>query len=400
MVTGTVTAPALAVEAVVHLYSLAQTAGTVYIDDLFLAEMNAGDLIVDGRIRANHLDTTSAVITGTAQIGDAIITSAKILGTLAASKLDIATRNVSLTGLLFDFNAPAANRCSWTAGSARWINDAGAVTSVTIAAGSTAVWTTGVIYIYWVQGATTLSTTTVAATAFASGNLVVATYLGGNLVNASFGSRTVIDGPNIKAASVTAAQGIFAALAVKTIDLAVGAVSQLVIIASVSAFVDSSAVYNNTYTADGAYVALGVAGAGFQLAHTLTYTISSDPDFKPEKFQVQIRAILDQTTWTNTTATGTKYISLASVFVLIKKNGVYFSRTSFDFMYVKTDGISVYETKVTEDSRDGTFTSASYASGDVFTFEFYLYKFRTTGSAIAFMENVTKSSISIVEYLK
>ena len=219
MYTGTVTAPALAVEGQVQLYSLAQTAGAVLIDDLFLAEMNAGDLIVDGRIRANHLDTTSAVITGNAQIGDAIITSAKILGTLSASKLDIATRNVTFTGLKFEHNDPAANRCSWTAGTVRWINDAGTITAASITAGSTAIWTTGVIYIYWTQGGTVLNTTTVQSTAFATENFVIATYLGGVNVNADFGS-TIIDGTNIKAGSVTAAAGIFQAAAVQTLDIA------------------------------------------------------------------------------------------------------------------------------------------------------------------------------------
>ena len=224
MYTGTVTAPALAVEGQVQLYSLAQTAGVVLIDDLFLAEMNAGDLMVDGSIRGNHLSVTTAIITDTIQIANAIITSAHVLGTLSASKLDIATRNVTFTGLQFEHDLPAANRCAWTAGTVRYIGDAGGIQALAIAAGSTAIWTTGVIYIYWTQGGTILNSTTVQPTAFASGNFVVGTYMGANRINADFGN-TVIDGPNIKIGSVTAAQGIFANAAVQTLDIAGQAVT-------------------------------------------------------------------------------------------------------------------------------------------------------------------------------
>ena len=224
MYTGTVTAPALAVEGQVQLYSLAQTAGVVLIDDLFLAEMNAGDLMVDGSIRGNHLSVTTAIITDTIQIANAIITSAHVLGTLSASKLDIATRNVTFTGLQFEHDLPAANRCAWTAGTVRYIGDAGGIQALAIAAGSTAIWTTGVLYIYWTQGGTILNSTTVQATAFASGNFVVGTYMGANRINADFGN-TVIDGPNIKTGSVTAAQGIFASAAVQTLDIAGQAVT-------------------------------------------------------------------------------------------------------------------------------------------------------------------------------
>lgn len=49
---------------------------------------SSSNLIVDGGIYANHLDTGSAVITGTAQIADAIINNAKITGAIQSGDFD------------------------------------------------------------------------------------------------------------------------------------------------------------------------------------------------------------------------------------------------------------------------------------------------------------------------
>lgn len=62
------------------------TALSLDFDRFVVRRANAAELIVDGEIKANHLNTTSAVITGTAQIANAIITDAKIT-TLSATKL-------------------------------------------------------------------------------------------------------------------------------------------------------------------------------------------------------------------------------------------------------------------------------------------------------------------------
>lgn len=62
------------------------TAGAVWLDDIVLRRMTAGNLIVDGAIKGNHLATDSAVITGTAQIANAIITNEKVVN-LDASKI-------------------------------------------------------------------------------------------------------------------------------------------------------------------------------------------------------------------------------------------------------------------------------------------------------------------------
>jgi len=124
---------------------------------------------------------------------------------VSANKLEIGSRNITLTGVQFEHNAPAANRASWTAGQIRYVNDAGATASANIAAGSTAVWTSGVLYIYWVKDATSFSSTTVLATAFAVNNVVLATYEGTTKLDADYG-RTIIDGSNIKTGTITATQ--------------------------------------------------------------------------------------------------------------------------------------------------------------------------------------------------
>lgn len=58
----------------------------VAVTDINVLRMNTGELIVDGEIKGNHLSATEAVITGTAQIANAIITDAHIT-TLNATKL-------------------------------------------------------------------------------------------------------------------------------------------------------------------------------------------------------------------------------------------------------------------------------------------------------------------------
>lgn len=122
--------------------------------------------------------------------------------TISANKLTIGNRMLTLTGIQFEHNAPATNQVSWTAGNVRWANDAGGTTNTAIAAGS-ATWTSGILYIYWVKGATSLSTTTAIGTAFGADNVVLATYAGGKNMTTDYG-QTIIDGSNIKTGTLTA----------------------------------------------------------------------------------------------------------------------------------------------------------------------------------------------------
>ena len=285
-VSATHTAPPLAVRAVWRFGRFDAT-GTTDIGDAFIGSpmvrrRSGGELIVEGAITADKL-TSGEVITGAAQIRNAIITNAKIanldaakitagstlsgsvevsgralsiinadaaLGaqnpatringgttkinpgqiiisggttladwrtggdetridggalsanTVAAEKLQIGNRMITVTGVTFEHNDPVANTVSWSSGTIRYVNDAGVVTSTGVSAGSVA-WTSGTRYIYWVKGASTLTTTTSVTTAFGPNNVILAHYGGGTDLITDYG-QTIIDGGNIKTGSVTA----------------------------------------------------------------------------------------------------------------------------------------------------------------------------------------------------
>jgi hypothetical protein len=122
--------------------------------------------------------------------------------TVAANAMQIGMRNIKVDSIAFEANTPATNSVSWTNGQINYVNDAGTATAVSISAGN-AAWTTGRLYIYWVKGATTLSSTTTGATAMGANNVVLAVYVGGLNLTTDIG-RTIIDGSGIKTGSVTA----------------------------------------------------------------------------------------------------------------------------------------------------------------------------------------------------
>lgn len=120
--------------------------------------------------------------------------------TIAANVLNIGLRGVTIENITFEHNSPVANSVSWTAGSIRYIDDDGSAASVDIEAGNTP-WTTGTVYLFWTKGATTISVTTVFATANSASNVLLATYRGGIWLVANYG-RTIIDGASIKTQSI------------------------------------------------------------------------------------------------------------------------------------------------------------------------------------------------------
>lgn len=123
-----------------------------------------------------------------------------------ANSLEIGARGVSSAGIAFSGNTPTANRVSWTGGTITYINDAGVTVTATISENPIgALWTDSVIYIYWAKGATSLSSTTLASTAFSSNNIVLATYNGGLNLTTDYG-RTIIDGQGIKTGTIGADQ--------------------------------------------------------------------------------------------------------------------------------------------------------------------------------------------------
>jgi len=126
--------------------------------------------------------------------------------TVSANKLEIGSRNLTLTGITFEHNNPSTNRVTWTGGTIKYVNDAGVSVSTTIVQNvSGTLWSSGILYLYWVQGSTSISTTTSQTTAFGTNNVVLATYEGGVKLDADFG-RTIIDGSTVKTGTITASQ--------------------------------------------------------------------------------------------------------------------------------------------------------------------------------------------------
>lgn len=119
---------------------------------------------------------------------------------LAANTAVIGMRGINIDGVTFEHNSPGANQVSWTAGSIAYVDNAGASVTVNIAAGN-ALWTAGTLWLYWVQGETTIRTTTVFATANGPNNVVLGSYRGSIFLFASYG-RTIIDGGQLKAQSI------------------------------------------------------------------------------------------------------------------------------------------------------------------------------------------------------
>lgn len=220
------------------------------------AKIDGADVLAQ-TIGANALVANEAVITGTAQIKDAIITSAKVINldavkivaesiasnnaliglinganvaigpgqigisgsttladwryggdstkidggnlaanTVAANSAVFGQRAIVLDGIEFNFNDPSTNYVSWTAGSISYLGDDGNIATRSISTGS-AQWTSGTLYVIYVKGATAFSTTTNPAVAFAENATVLATYAGDTDLTANWG-RTTIDGGSIK----------------------------------------------------------------------------------------------------------------------------------------------------------------------------------------------------------
>ncbi|RVC71281.1 hypothetical protein EN759_00255 [Mesorhizobium sp. M00.F.Ca.ET.038.03.1.1] len=166
------------------------------------AAVNAGTTkIIPGQISISGGTTLFNWIAGdgTSINGQSIAT-----GSITAEKAVFGQRGLTIEGLQFEHNSPTTNKVSWTAFTIKYIGDDGNIASFNVAAGN-ATWTTGTLYVYYVKGSTTLAATAMPATAFQSDRAVLAAYKGGSDLVADAG-RTVIDGPNIKTGSITAAQ--------------------------------------------------------------------------------------------------------------------------------------------------------------------------------------------------
>lgn len=175
--------------------------------------VNAGTTQIDpGRIRVSG-GTTLADWRAT---GDASRIDGGWLAanTVTAEKLEIGSRNLTLTSLQFQHNTPAVNWVRWgdgnpdnNAGQIRWVNDAGDTVTGQIRGGQVLFNAANgaVMYLYWRKGdnAVTLRNTYDLQTAFDRNNVILATYQGGKLLDADYG-RTTIDGTSVTTGTLDA----------------------------------------------------------------------------------------------------------------------------------------------------------------------------------------------------
>lgn len=112
---------------------------------------------------------------------------------------------IGLRGVYFDrFNfTESGGVLTWGTGRATYTGDAGTAVIVDIAAGSHTYTGTGVTYVYWTQGATTLSFTKITAEANGPNAIIIGTFYGAGNFTAGYG-RTVINGDQIQTGAVTA----------------------------------------------------------------------------------------------------------------------------------------------------------------------------------------------------
>lgn len=167
------------------------------------AQINRASTTIDpGKVLISGSNTLASLLYG----GDnTLIEGGKIAAnTINANSLVIGMRGIEITGVVFEHNKPANNQIAWTSGVIEYTDNDGVAKSATIAAGS-AVWSVGTLYVYWNINDARFFATTSYATANASGRVILATYRGGQLINANYG-RTVIEGGEIKAQTITADQ--------------------------------------------------------------------------------------------------------------------------------------------------------------------------------------------------
>ena len=191
-------------------------AGTITVSGHALGDTatRANDPAAQINVATTQIDPGKVLISGSTTLADwrSGADETKIDGgnisanSVKANTLEIGLRNITTAGIAFTGNDPSSNRISWTAGSISYIGDDGSPTSTSIAANAAGtLWSSGTLYVYWVKGAASLSTTASASVAFGTDCLVLATYRGGDNLTADYG-RTIIDGASIRTGSITAQQ--------------------------------------------------------------------------------------------------------------------------------------------------------------------------------------------------
>lgn len=127
-------------------------------------------------------------------------------------------------GITFQANDPGNDQVSWTAGTAYSKID-GATTSIN--AGN-ATWTSGELYIYWIEGSNTLSTTTSLVTAV-QGEVILGVYRGGTDFQHDTKGDAFFDGGKLLAQTVGANQVVASGLITQSAQIGTGLITTALI---------------------------------------------------------------------------------------------------------------------------------------------------------------------------
>lgn len=189
----------------------------------------------------------------------------------AATSSGVSINEYQLTGVTWTPNSPSTNSIAWSACTAFQRLGTGTGSSWSITAGN-AAWTSGVLYIYYVAGNTTLSTTTTLSTALASTtNVVVATYRGGT--NFEFGDgKAYTDGSFILAGTVGATQVVAAGLITASAQINNAVITDAKIVNLDGSKINATTITTDRLVANAATVA---AAGGSSVTPTYGTNISS-----------------------------------------------------------------------------------------------------------------------------
>lgn len=212
------------------------SASTVGVDtadyiDLSIVNAKIGDLAVDnGKIadaainnakiedatiqsaKIDEIDASKINISGTTQLSDwrnggdntKIEGGSIATNTIRANQIEIGSRNVNVTGIVWSPDKSADN-LSWTGGTVYYNRDSDNATDSRSISGGSASYSGSPVYIYWVKGQTQFNTTTSVGTAYGNDRMVMCVYYGGKNYAPTMGS-TNIDGTSITTGSITASE--------------------------------------------------------------------------------------------------------------------------------------------------------------------------------------------------
>jgi hypothetical protein len=162
------------------------------------ARINANSTLIEpGKIQISGSTTLSNWRAGgdNTQINGGAIAA----NTITANKITIGNRGIHLAGCDFSVNG---NTLTWSAGFIHYLNDLGNP-AIAAVPQSFVNWSSGTVYIYWINGEATLRTTTVYTSATGDDRVLIGSYNGGNDFSMTMG-RTIIEGDRIRTNTISA----------------------------------------------------------------------------------------------------------------------------------------------------------------------------------------------------